>query len=264
MSPKKRQAAASPDAKRTAKVIERGRGRGQAAVGHDIVNVHGQSEPSSAAIVDEDGHVNPTHSVTQSATAKMAQEVVTEAIQAKRFVMSKQELHGTDLLQPGPCSGLPAYTVGDAGAVLRDGTPEAPVPAFLHCTLNVWWLDLFAGPTISSGVSRACVRDLSNLFFSTPVPWPSAFKLDVEVPNDKLPHEIAGSIVVISRMAMLWAAVFGWCELLRNDPPAKDVQRIKEAMLTAEVRIRRAHPDGSIRTLWSAHNARESIVTLGD
>ena len=80
-----------------------------------------------------------------------------------------------------------------------------------------------------------------------------------------LPHEIAGSIVVISPMEMVWAAIFGWTEMLRNDPPAEDVQRIKEAMLTAEVRIRRARPDdGSLGTLWSAHNARESIVTLGD
>ena len=260
MSPKKRQAQWSPPSTRK---TGRGRGQGQAAVGLDIVNVHGQPEPGPMQTVDAD--VNPTHSVAQAATAKMAQEVVNEAIQAKRFIMSKEEFQGVHLVHSAPCNGLPAYTVATARAVLRDGTAEAPVPEYLHCTLNLWWLDLFAGPTISSGVSRARVRDLSNHFFSTPGAWPSTFKLDVEVPHGKLPHEIAGSIVVISPMEMVWAAVFGWTELLRNDPPAEDVQRIKEAMLTAEVRIKRARPDdGSLGTLWSAHNARESIVTLGD
>ena len=209
--------------------------------------------------------MNPTHSVAQAATAKMAQGVVNDAIQAKRFITGLAEFHGVQTLDSVRCNGLPAYTPGAARDILRDGTADAPVPDGMQCTLNFWWLDLFTAPTISSGVSRARVRDLSNHFFSTPGAWPSAFKLEVEVPDGKLPHEVAGSITAISPIEMVWAALFGWMELLRNAPSGEEKQQIKDAMLTVEVRIKRRDPvDMTLNTLWSAHNVRESIVTLGD
>ena len=100
-----------PENKRQADVIDspaakrgRGRGHGHAAVGLDVVNVNGQPEPGPTAIVDAD--VNPNHSVAEAATSKRAQEVVNEAIQAKRFIMSKEEFQGVGLLQSAPCNCL--------------------------------------------------------------------------------------------------------------------------------------------------------------
>ena len=128
---------ASPEAKPRAK-CGRGRGTGQAALGPDIVNVQGQPvDPGASQIVDAE--MNPTHSVAQAATAKMAQGVVNDAIQAKRFITGLAEFHGVQTLDSVRCNGLPAYTPGAARDILRDGTPENPVPDAMQCTLNFWW-----------------------------------------------------------------------------------------------------------------------------
>ena len=124
--PIKRQPDASPEPRPKAKA-KTGRpcGKGQAAFGPDIVNVQGQLVDTLPCV---DVEVNPTHSVAQSTTAKMAQEVVNEAIQAKRFIIGQDMFQGVQSLQPVRCDGLPGYTPADASAILRDGTPDAPVP----------------------------------------------------------------------------------------------------------------------------------------
>ena len=144
-------------------------------------------------------------SPAKAAAAKLATEVSSELVKARAMLLSVPELQGlvaAEALGSESSSGMarPAYTPAAGQQHLQPSGAKG-----VHCNINVWWLDWFTSPTITSGVSRSKVQDLIDYYFKKPGPWPTRFKLEVQVPSNKLPHESIGSLKVISPIEMVRA-----------------------------------------------------------